>query len=112
MTLSNCICHKPPFSYLNYDRVELGIDETNGRFAEVSIQTCKHCQTQWLNYLVETEGFSRSIKWFKAKIATSLLDKITPENSIENIEKADFFFFGGSYYGTGVSIGSGKIQVN
>ncbi len=102
----------PPFSYLNYETIELGIDETNGRFAEVSIQTCKHCGTKWLNYFVEIEGFSSSIKWFKAKIEASFLDEITPENAVENIEKADWHFYGGSYYGTGISIGYGKIHVD
>ncbi|MBA4849833.1 hypothetical protein [Emticicia sp. BO119] len=111
MNSSDCICYKPPFSHLNYDTVELGIDETNGRFAEVSIQTCKHCQNRWLNYFIEIEGFSSNIRWFKAIIDNALLESLTPENSLELIEKAAWYFYGGSYYGSGVSVGRGKIIV-
>ena len=112
MNPSDCICQKPPFSYLNYDTVELGIDETNGRFAEVNLQTCKHCGTQWLDYFVEIEGFSSHIKWFKAIIDEVQVEEITPENAIGYIERADWYFYGGSYYVSVVSIGSGKINVD
>ena len=108
----DCICKKPPFSYLNYDTHELGIDEANGRFAEVAIQTCKHCGTQWLNYFIEIEGFSSNIKWFKAIIDDSLIDSLTPENALENISKAEWYFYGGSYYGAGVAVGSGEVKVD
>ena len=112
MNPSDCICKKPPFSYLNYDTVELGVDETNGRYAEVNIQTCKHCQTIWLDYFVEIEGFPSNIRWFKAIIDESLVDSLTPENALEHIEKADWYFYGGSYYGSEISVGSGKINVD
>ncbi|RYU95723.1 hypothetical protein [Emticicia agri] len=112
MTTHNCPCKNPPFSYLNYDTVELGIDETNGRFAEVSIQNCKHCQTIWLHYFVEIEGFSGNIKWFKAIIDDTVLDSLTVENALEHIERAAWYFYGGSYYGSGISVGSGKINVD
>lgn len=112
MTPSDCICHKPPFSYLNYDTIELGIDKTNGRFGEVNLQTCKHCGTQWLNYFIENEGFSSNIKWFKAIIIEDMIPFITPENAISYLEKREWYFYGGSYYGSGVSVGSGKIDVD
>lgn len=108
----DCICKKPPFSYLNYETVELGIDETNGRFAEVSIQTCKHCHTSWLNYFIEIEGFSGNIKWFKAIIDATASASLTPKNAIEHIEKSVWYFYGGSYFGSGVAIGSGTIHVD
>lgn len=112
MLLSNCICNKPPFSYLNYDTNELGIDETNGMFAEVSLQTCKHCGTKWLNYFVEIEGFSDNIKWYKAMIDEAHIKSITPETAINYIESCEWYFYGGSYYGSQVSKGSGKIHVD
>ena len=108
---TDCICHKPPFSYLNYETLALGIVETNGHFAEVSIQTCKHCGTKWLNYFVEIEGFSSNIKWFKAIVEDLIVDSITTENALKYIEKARRYFYGGYYYGSGISIGSGKINV-
>jgi hypothetical protein len=109
---SDCICHTPPFSYLNFDTDDLGIDKTNGRFAEVSIQICKHCKTKWLNYLVETEGFSGSIKWFKAVVPDTQISSITPENAANYIKNCDWYFYGGSYYGSQVSKGSGEIYID
>lgn len=111
MHTSDCICKTPPFSYLNYDTEELGIDETNGRFAEVNIQTCKHCQTKWLNYFIAIEGVSSNSKWFKGIIDAAHVASIKPETALAYLENCEWYFYGGSYYGTGVSVGSGEIRV-
>jgi len=35
--MSDCICMNPVFRYPGFDRIEIGVDETKGRFGEVSI---------------------------------------------------------------------------
>ena len=34
--MSECRCMTPPFYFLDYDSQSLGVDETNGRFGEVT----------------------------------------------------------------------------
>ena len=43
-----CRCMTPPFDARDYDTEFLGVDETNGRFGEVSVETCKACGAGWL----------------------------------------------------------------
>jgi hypothetical protein len=48
--VTKCKCFIPPLHYTDYQKSHIGIDETNGRFAEVTLQTCIHCGTRWLSY--------------------------------------------------------------
>jgi hypothetical protein len=37
---AKCKCFTPPLHYSDYEISYMGIDETNGRFAEVTIENC------------------------------------------------------------------------
>ena len=89
-----CSCENPPFSYLNFDRSDLGADPSG---AEVSVDTCKKCGVSWLVYLIEEPHYSNSGRWWRAKLATSA---ITLESSKGYIESQDWCFIGGSFHGS------------
>ncbi|WP_292009702.1 hypothetical protein [Chryseobacterium sp.] len=107
-----CACEKPTSNYTEYRSSELGIDYTNGRYAEVSIQQCKLCQRIWILYFVEFEDFSKSGRWFKGIVSKKDRPKITPENAVEFLESLEWHVYGGSYFETTGEFGQGKISVD
>ena len=96
--MSDCVCLEPPFHFTNFDRRSVGIDETNGRFGEVSIETCLQCGRKWLRYFVEYEAFSRSGRWYRGLIADKVVDTVTPETAVTILESLNWHFCGGSYF--------------
>ena len=67
--MTDCVCMTPPFHYSNFDSLWIGVDETNGRFGDVSIKTYKKCNRKWLHYYVSYEGFSESGRWYRGVIS-------------------------------------------
>lgn len=112
MTKDKCICEQPPFLFSNFNIVELGVDETSGRFANVVIETCKHCKQKWIKYSVQYESFSESGRWYKGKVKESKAKSITPQNTIDYLEKLDAYFYGGSYFKSEGKEGKGKLDVD
>ena len=56
-----CPCRHSGVSYRQFSPFRsVGVDETEGRYAEVSIDECRERQLLWLRYAVEYESFSRS----------------------------------------------------
>ncbi|WP_299182172.1 hypothetical protein [uncultured Chryseobacterium sp.] len=107
-----CACEAPNSDYTEYRSSELGIDEANGRHAEVSIQQCKLCQRIWVFYSVEFEGFSQSGRWYKGIVSKKDRPNITPQNAVEFLESLEWYVYGGSYFkGTGI-FGHGKLNVD
>jgi hypothetical protein len=99
-------------SYQDFNSSFLGVDETNGRFSTVTIETCKHCKTKWVNYLVEIESFSNSSKWYRGILSKDFENIIRPENVIKYLEKLEFYLFGGSYFNSTGQYGSGIIHID
>ncbi|MCX7044792.1 MAG: hypothetical protein NTX50_04790 [Candidatus Sumerlaeota bacterium] len=99
---ADCRCMTPPFSFLDFDSFDLGVDETNGRFADVTVNRCKVCGRYWLKYLVEYEAFSESGRWFRGMIEEAEVTggSLTPETALQRIAGMEWFFYGGSYYRT------------
>lgn len=93
-----CECQNPQSKNSQFERNFLGIDEQKGRFGEVSIDTCKACQSKWIYYFVEYEAFSKSGRWFRALINSKDIDKITPLNAVDFFDENSFCIAGGSYY--------------
>jgi hypothetical protein len=110
--MPECHCMTPPFHYLDFDSETLGIDETNGRFGEVSVQTCKACGRKWLHYLVEYEAFSKSGRWFHGLVSVEVLRSLRPESAVALLESLLWYFYGGSYFGTTGRKGSGRVRVD
>lgn len=95
-----CRCMTPPFRHEDFLVTQVGVDQTNGRFGEVSVARCKHCGQRWLHYRVEYEGFEKSGRWFRGRVTAWQARRLTPETAILRLEKMKWFFYGGSYYET------------
>ncbi|GAB1541676.1 hypothetical protein NUACC21_43480 [Scytonema sp. NUACC21] len=76
----------------------LGIDETNGRFGEVSIDQCHSCKRVWLHYFVEYEHLSQSGRWYRGMIDDEVAQVVTPETAVEILNNLEWHFYGGSYF--------------
>jgi hypothetical protein len=110
--LPECRCFKPPLLHSDFSSEYLGVDATNGRFADVSIETCIHCGRRWLKYAVEFEAFSRSGRWYRGVVTDQELKGMTPGKAVACLEGLDWFIFGGSYFSSSGMFGKGKLQVD
>lgn len=95
---NQCLCNKMPIKHENFESKHIGIDETDGRYAEVRIDQCKHCRQHWLHYQFEIEGISNSGQWYRGKISKEVSSSIKPELAIEEINNLESHYFGGSYF--------------
>jgi len=112
MTEPDCSCLKLPIENTNFASSILGVDNTNGRYADVTVEQCKLCNRKWLRYFVEYESFTKSGRWYRGIVSDNDLLEITPENSIAYIEKLDWYIYGGSYFSSTGAIGKGKALVD
>ena len=88
----------PPFLYTDFDEQPVGVDETNGRCGEVTIQTCRACGSKWLRYFVEYESFSQSGRWYRGLVTPELVESLTPERAPDVLASLPWLFSGGSYF--------------
>jgi hypothetical protein len=110
--MNDCICMKPPFHYADFDSMEIGVDETNGRFGEVSIKSCRRCKRKWLHYHIEYQAFSESGRWYRGLLSDEVAKSVTPATAVGILEDLDWHFYGGSYFKTKGRKGSGQISVD
>jgi hypothetical protein len=82
----------------DYDSTMIGVDETNGRFGEVSVETCKACGQMWLRYFVEYEFFSESGRWYRGPVTPEMVESLKPEQAPELLASLPWRFSGGSYF--------------
>lgn len=110
---SNCQCMTPSnYRAGDYSMANVGIDETNGRFGEVSIATCNFCRKQWLCYQLEYEGFERSGRWYRGEISPEDAGHVRPENAVAMLDRMGWYFAGGSYFESAGSRRSGAPAVD
>lgn len=76
----------------------VGIDHTNGRYADVSLERCVRCAAVWLRYLVESEGRSHAGRWFRGLLTEALAATVTPTTAVALPESLPWHFYGGSYF--------------
>ena len=110
--MSECRCMTPPFMYTDYDSRPLGVDETNGRFGEVSVDTCKACGSLWLHYFVEYPSFSESGRWYRGLVTPEMVESLTPEQAPDMLASLPWRFYGGSYFRTRGRKGSGPVSLD
>jgi hypothetical protein len=109
----SCDCMNPNgLSYGTFLSTWLGIDETNGRFGEVSIRQCHCCQRQWLHYFFEYEHLSQSGRWYRGIIDDEIVQVVTPENAVEILSNLEWHFYGGSYFLGKFGRSCGQIYVS
>jgi len=110
--MTECRCVTPPFHYLDYETASLGVDETNGRYGEVTVETCKACGSIWLRYFVEYEFFKESGRWYRGRVTQELIESLKPEEALELLASLPWYFYGGSYFRTLGRVGSGPVRVD
>jgi hypothetical protein len=91
---------------------DLGIDERNGRFGQVTLHQCRACGARWLHYLVEYEAFSRSGRWFCGRLDDATVDTVSASNAIGTLARLGWYWAGGSYFGGEVGKSSGPVPVD
>ena len=97
---SKCICLDLPLPFDHYEEVRfIGIDEILGRFGQVTLKRCRHCQRYWLHYFVEYEAFSKSGRYYMGLITPETAETLTPETAVDYLENLDWYLYGGSYFG-------------
>ncbi len=100
----NCPCMNPPLNHMNFDSQVLGVDPTKGRYADVSLETCKTCNRKWLCYYIEGV-YSHSGRWYRGLITEETAETVTPETAEEILRELKWHIIGGSYFDS-----TGKIR--
>jgi hypothetical protein len=101
----------PPFDYRDFETASLGVDETNGRYGEVTVETCKACGSMWLRYFVEYEFFSESGRWYRGPVTAEIVESLKPEQAPALLSSLPWYFYGGSYFRTLGRKGSGPVNL-
>jgi hypothetical protein len=78
----------------------LGVDDTAGRFAEVSIERCTRCGQEWLRYYYELESESGSGRWYMAAVSPAEAASATASTALAILARRRWHFYGGSYFRT------------
>jgi hypothetical protein len=108
---TGCLCiDRGPRSPDAIDERFIGVDETEGRFADVRLVRCLSCQRLWLRYQVEYEAFTAAGRWAEAPIAEAEAAEITPEQAAQFIAAAPWHIYGGSYFGHAGAHGQGRVH--
>ena len=106
---NECKCMKGSFRYDEVETKNLGVDRNYG---EVSIKKCKTCGSLWLHYFYENEAFEKSGRWYCGPLKADQAAQVKPENSLELLEKMEWYFSGGSYFDGKTGKSKGKILIN
>ncbi|MBS0412189.1 MAG: hypothetical protein JSR86_19870 [Proteobacteria bacterium] len=86
--------------YTAFDCVrDVGVDETDGRFADVSVLKCRSCGALWLRYHFEIEAFTASGRWFRGLIDEATAISICPAEAFGYLQGLASHAFGGSFFG-------------
>lgn len=98
--MTDCRCYALPFGQQEFLSTFLGVDVTDGRFADVSIERCASCGQHWLHYAFEIEAFTASGRWYRVCISEVESQTVTASTAVEVMSRRDFHFCGGSYFKT------------
>lgn len=93
---NDCSCLQGDFYYQKFENKSLGVDSDYG---EVSIDCCKRCGRYWLHYLMEYEYLSRSGRWFRGLITSTMAASATAATAKSMLESLEWYFRGGSAFG-------------
>ncbi len=93
-----CRCMAPPFRAEDFNGTRIGVDESNGRYGDVDVETCRACGSRWLRYFVEYEAFPRSGRWYRGRLTDELAASIRAESAARILETLDWYWAGGSFF--------------
>jgi hypothetical protein len=96
--MTGCVCEQGGARFTEFESRDVGRDETEGRFADVTLNRCRTCGRTWLRYLVEYEAFSRSGRWARGLISEADANTITSETAVAHLNGLEWYLYGGSYF--------------
>jgi hypothetical protein len=102
-----CPCLDAETHFCGFDKKGVGVDKNYG---EVTLWTCRKCGRQWLHYFVEYEYLTSSGRMFTGVISPQAVTGLTAENAIDQFEKMDWYFRGGSAFGPKLLRTNGALQ--
>lgn len=106
----DCVCLTAGPKWPQYEERYIGIDRTNGRYADVELHRCKLCRRLWLRYHVEYEAFSRSGRWAEGIIDDATAAIVTPERAPDILSRLPWHICGGSWFGHAARKAVGPIS--
>lgn len=80
------------------DKMVVGVDETHGRYGDVSVLTCRGCRRRWLYYFAEYEAFTASGRWILGILPDSHPLPLTPQNAVPILNTLPWYIYGGSAF--------------
>lgn len=98
-----------PCEHRDIARQYLGVDLTEGRFADVTVERCSQCGQLWLHYQFEFEAFTASGRWYRGLISAAQAATLTAENAAGVLESLPSYTAGGSYFRGDVHQRSGPL---
>lgn len=113
MTNPPCICLREPMQFYEYEEIQyIGVDETNGRYGDVTLKKCKKCDRYWLHYLVEYEAFTASGRYFMGLITPEIAQTLSPDLAVSYLNSLEWHLYAGSYFYGKKGRSTGKVEVD
>lgn len=88
----------------------IGVDETNGRYADVTVFRCAACGRLWLHYHVEYEHIPASGRWARGLIDDASAVAIKPEETADYLDDLEWYIYGARYMGTVAGGAMGRLS--
>ena len=90
-----CQCLDPECGLDAFHETDIGVDQTNSRFGNVSLFDCRACGSRWLHYAVGDAAWTQSRRWFRGPISVKHSRLVTPENATQILASLAWYFYGG-----------------
>ena|SRR5690348_11426761 len=96
-TTAPCPCLDAETHFCGFEKKAIGVDD---HYGEVTVWTCKKCGRTWLHYFIEYEYLTAAGRMFTGLISPGTAATLKPENAVDLFEKVDWYFRGGSAFGS------------
>jgi hypothetical protein len=106
-TTTPCPCLDAETHFCGFERKAIGVDD---HYGEVTVWTCKKCGRHWLHYLIEYEYLRAAGRMFTGVIPPDTAATIKPENAVDLFEEMDWYFRGGSAFGSTLLRTKGSLK--
>lgn len=95
----DCTCFEPESFRDDFDRTVLGLDRTNARMGEVSLDRCRRCGRLWLHYFIDYPNVPESSRWYRGLVTPEQARAVTTGGAVAMLESLPWRLQGGSFYG-------------
>jgi hypothetical protein len=83
---------------------------TDSFYGEIDLSQCKKCRRYWIKYFYEQESFTKSGRWYRGLIDSERIHVLDPEAVEAYFENLDWYYYGGSFFGSTGQIGQGTVN--